>query len=91
VKATTKRKETREVEDYKYTCDKCGKPCGRDEEVGSYDVSDVTIEYETGTNFPGSRNTCTTVIDCCSACFKAHVLPALKNIGFTPRTEETDW
>lgn len=117
-KATT---PAREYDEGHTTCDRCGNPCGEDEQGSTmYDVrkvelelksghklglvigepggqlhitnvSKVKIEGQEGTNYPEGSNIDTTIIDCCVACFEAHVLPALKALGFNPRYENRSW
>lgn len=67
-------------------CDKCEK--NLDEEIGSYEVLKVEMYLEEGSHYPEGRMTEKTHIDCCSGCFKEHVLPALLAVGFTPRVSD---
>lgn len=75
-----------------YTCDKCGKPCGDDEETRScYDVSKAQIFKLEGDQFPEGRFVERTEIDCCVQCFDEFVVPALAALGFKTRTEDDGW
>lgn len=72
-------------------CDLCGAPSGWFEKSdGAYQVAEVEIEMVTGARYPECDATTRTIVDCCTACFKAKVIPALVALGFTPREEESD-
>lgn len=92
MKTVTKRTEpAREVEDVALTCDRCGKPCD-DREARGYNVKEAVVMAEWGQSYGtdgGSKERI--VFDCCVACFKKIVVPAMIDLGFTMRTEETDW
>ena len=67
-------------------CDLCK---ARTLEGGSFDVNDVTVEYESGSNYPEGRNTTTVYFDICSDCFTKVLVPMLKRKGATPSVDET--
>ena len=88
MRTTTKRTEPAHVvSEHVDTCDRCGKPSGDD--YAGLDTSFVTIRHEHGTRYPEGGSMEAQVVDCCPACWKAHVLPALRALGFSTRTE--DW
>ena len=77
---------TREVFD-KTTCDFCGAevPPRRRE------FREVTLQCDEGSAYPEGGQGEKTIFDCCPACWDGKVLPALRALGATPRTEEWDF
>lgn len=69
-------------------CDRCGA------DVETLNVGDredeVTIVAELGDHhrWEDGDDRKVTRVDCCSACWTAHVVPALERIGFVIRTRE---
>lgn len=68
----------------RYTCDRCGDPCGYDEPDVNGASRRVCIEREERGACHVERQT----IDCCFRCFEEVVLPALAAAGFQVRTED---
>src|ERR1019366_2350425 len=96
MKTTTEETVTTVKRTTRYTCSRCGKPCGYDEKRGWYDVLEaeiearVSIKREEGSQYPEGRYTKTIVIDSCFACFNKQALPALEAAGFSTRDEESN-
>lgn len=81
IPATTRE----EVE--RLTCDFCGKtihPQGHEYTEISLQREDITRYSECGS---GNK----TIFDCCGGCWDSKVIPALRALGASPRTEEWDW
>ncbi len=78
-----------------YTCDRCGKPCGRDERHRTFEVKEVrlhaVVEHEEGGRYPEGASTEQIEVDCCSNCFLTVVIPALKALGFKPVTVDRSY
>lgn len=70
----------------RYTCDRCGAPCGYDEPDADGAERRVRIESEKRDALEVERR----AIDCCFRCFEEHVVPALAALGFRARAEDFD-
>lgn len=78
---------TRVVE--KTFCDHCKNPSGYDEHR-RFNRNMVEIVMSEGDVYPEGGSLEKTEIDCCTNCFKDLVLPALIDLGFTPREHTVD-
>lgn len=74
------------------TCDLCqaGAKDGWWDSDG-YSHDEVQIESSHNTNSPSGGSYEKVIYDCCPACFKAKVVPALEALGLKPREEELDF
>ena len=74
-------------------CDLCGERVGGDDGWGEglYDVEEVEISYETGSNYPDGRDTHKISYDICPDCFQNKLQPWLKSQGAEPREEDIGW
>jgi len=92
--------------DEKYTCSRCGEPCGYNEPVRHYYYDRkkatiavnvamvqprVEIEAEDGKQYSDSCNVDQKIVDCCYDCFIKHAVPALVAAGFQVRDDELSW
>lgn len=74
-------------------CDLCGAEA-RDGEWGNRATAtrtEVTLSVEEKTQYPDYGFMKGTAYDCCPACFKDKVQPALEALGLKPRATELDW
>lgn len=71
------------------SCDICGATVGGE---GRFDVNDVTIERETGEEYPDCAVDKKSVYyDVCGKCFDEKVAPFLVGIGVKPREKDRSW
>lgn len=84
---------TRTLETIK--CDLC--PCetlpgSREWDAGyMYEHNEVTIESTHNTHYPEGGSVEGVVFDCCPACFKTKVQPALEALGLVPRVKDVSF
>jgi len=74
-------------EELKYTCDRCGAPCGYDEPDVDNTERRVRIECNESSTYAEGGLQERRVVDCCFRCFNEHVVPVLASIGFTARDD----
>lgn len=68
------------------TCDVCGVDVRAD---GTYEVLDISVHRDSGTQYPEGGSGQKTQFDLCGACFEKHVAQHLKSLGAEPTV--TEW
>lgn len=57
----------------------------------SYEMLEVNVHLEEGSNYPEGGSASTTVLDICPDCFKSKLVPWFQEQGGTVRNKESDW
>jgi uncharacterized protein (DUF983 family) len=74
-------------------CDLCGHTVSGEEweDSPSYDIDETEIRHKEGSSCPDGGSGVECIIDLCPRCFKAKLVPWLKEQGVVVKYKEWDW